>query len=282
MNEAYPSYTYFIRWSEYDKQYYGVRSGNKCAPEDDLLIHYFTSSPPTKEFMREHGMPDIVRIDKTFDNSKDARDYELHFLRENNVVNDDRWLNRSHGSPPIRNKPHTKETKKKMSDASKGEKNHMFGKKGKLHHNYGMKHTPESIQKMRDALANGNHPCHGKTFEEIYGEEEAKIKRKTLSEKKLGEGNPMYGKSGAENPIFTGYYITPWGKFASTVEFVENSPIYISGDTLRGYCKKNNQKIISRQAVSQSNFLTKDMIGKTFKEIGFDFEPAKNKSGEVI
>ena len=94
----YQAYTYFVKWSEHDRQYYGVRYTqelNDRSPEEDLWIEYFSSSPHVKEFREKHGEPDIILIDQKFDNPDEACDYEVEFLQENNVVEDERWLNRN-------------------------------------------------------------------------------------------------------------------------------------------------------------------------------------------
>ena len=50
-----------------------------------------------------------------------------------------------------RGKQHTEAYKRKMSEFMKGENNPNFGKFGKEHQRYGVKHTPEAIEKMRAA-----------------------------------------------------------------------------------------------------------------------------------
>lgn len=117
----YTPYTYLIGWAEMNQFYYGVRWANKCAPEDDLWVHYFTSSTSVKEFRKTHGEPDIVKVDRTFDNKNDAIAYEFAYLMENNTIKSDNWLNKS--AFPVRDNTGRKrpEHSKKMS----GENNPM-------------------------------------------------------------------------------------------------------------------------------------------------------------
>ena len=49
-----------------------------------------------------------------------------------------------------------------MSDAHKGEKSYMFGKKGELAPNYGRKHNEQSKEKMSKSTSGENHPMYGK------------------------------------------------------------------------------------------------------------------------
>ena len=86
MKNIYQSYTYLIGWEKLDRWYYGVRTANKCESEDDLWIHYFTSSKYVHEFRKEHGDPDIKEIDECFDDGKDAVEYEHGFLTENRIA----------------------------------------------------------------------------------------------------------------------------------------------------------------------------------------------------
>ena len=95
MSNIYQPYTYQITWTEHNKNYYGVRWANKCVPKDDLWTHYFTSSQKVKQYRKEFGEPDIIKIDKIFDSVEDARNYEIQFLTENNCVKSTLWLNAS-------------------------------------------------------------------------------------------------------------------------------------------------------------------------------------------
>lgn len=76
--------------------------------------------------------------------------------------------------------------------------------------------------------------------------------------------------TGTHHYGFKGYYITPLGKYPSVAEAVE----YGYPKTLPKWCKEND-KIIGKYSVSQSPMLSRDDIGKTFKEIGYSFEKAK-------
>lgn len=70
------------------------------------------------------------------------------------------------------NGQHVEETKKKISEAQKGQKNHMYGKKA----------SEETKRKMRES-----HKNRPKIYTEEY--------RKKMSERVRGEKHPMYGKT---------------------------------------------------------------------------------------
>ena len=87
-------YTYLIGWSHYKKFYYGVRFSKDCHPSD-LFVKYFTSSKSVSCMIKEHGMPDIIQIRKTFSNEKDARNWEHKVLTKIKAVERNDFLNRT-------------------------------------------------------------------------------------------------------------------------------------------------------------------------------------------
>lgn len=80
-------------------------------------------------------------------------------------------------------------------------------------------------------------------------------------------------KTGNLNPKFNGYYITPIGRFDSLTKASEI--LYLSKPTIRSWCKTAT-KTINIHSIKQSKYLKslkESPMGKTFREIGFDFEP---------
>lgn len=115
------SYTYLLRWSEYDMSYYGFRCGNKSDPIDDLWKKYFTSSSYVKKFREEFGDPDIVLVDREFEDKLEAKLYETTYLRSVGVPGNEKWLNKSDGSKHFfHGNSHSDESKKKMSEKKSG------------------------------------------------------------------------------------------------------------------------------------------------------------------
>ena len=79
------------------------------------------------------------------------------------------------------------ETRKKISEAQTGPKNHRYGKTGENSHWYGKSHSDETKQKMSNANKGENNPNYGKSHSEES--------RRKMSESRKGENNPNYGKS---------------------------------------------------------------------------------------
>lgn len=135
--------------------------------------------------------------------------------------------------------PATQETRKKMSESRLGTKRNSATK-----------------EKMSKAQSGENNPMSGKNHSE---ENRRKI------------GRSLAGKyTGVRNSQFKGYYVTPYGKF-TTVNELGNNIKNISKGTVFVWCK-NCETIITKNMVGVSKFLTKDMVGKTFRDIGFYME----------
>ncbi len=75
-------------------------------------------------------------------------------------------------------------------------------------------------------------------------------------------------QTGTGNSRFKGYYITPWGKFASLDAAALDT---VSRFSINSWCK-NNTRIIRKQAIWQCAYLSDNDCGKTFDELGFAFE----------
>jgi len=120
-------------------------------------------------------------------------------------------------------------------------------KSGKFNPNYGSKRTLSTrIQMSKSAKI--------KLF--------TKEHRNNMSKRQLGENHFR----------FSGYYITPWGKFTTSKEA---STKFIKFQMIIKWCK-NSDKIITNRMITPSKYLTslKEFpLGKTLKEIGFDFIP---------
>jgi hypothetical protein len=72
-------------------------------------------------------------------------------------------------------------------------------------------------------------------------------------------------KKGENNPQFTGYFVTPWGKFSSSVDAANCAPYKCNPPLIRRWCKDNNEKIFTRPKFS-------DWAGKTPAQLGFGFD----------
>ncbi|MGZ4850601.1 MAG: hypothetical protein ACXV2C_04395 [Candidatus Bathyarchaeia archaeon] len=88
-------YTYLIGWSHLDKWYYGVRYRKGCHP-GDLWKPYRTSSKIVKQFIRDHGEPDVIEVRRTFVDKKAATIWEHKVLKRLKVNITDKWLNKTY------------------------------------------------------------------------------------------------------------------------------------------------------------------------------------------
>jgi len=100
MNKIYKPYTYAIGWSKYKIWYYGVRISKKSYV-GDIWVEYFTSSTIVKEFVKNNGNPDIIKICRVFDNIDDAILHEYKFLSKVKVHKNPHFLN-AHCAPAFK------------------------------------------------------------------------------------------------------------------------------------------------------------------------------------
>jgi hypothetical protein len=118
MNQHVP-FTYLVGWKEINQWYYGARYAQGCHP-DDLWVTYFTSSSYVKELREKHGEPDVIQIRRTFTSAEDALRWETTVLRRV-LGKSSQWINQKKNMWPLVNpRPHSEETKRKISEAKKG------------------------------------------------------------------------------------------------------------------------------------------------------------------
>lgn len=131
----------------------------------------------------------------------------------------------------------------------------------KLYNSY---YNGYNMTKGGNVLRGENHPSFGVPL--------TLKQKKHLSKINSGKNNAHYGKIGKLSSRFSGYYHTPFGRLESTYE-ISKYTNDITGATLRKWCKKYSNKKICKNATSHSKYLTEDMLGKTYRELGFWFEP---------
>src|SRR5574343_95379 len=111
-------FTYLIGWSKTNMFYYGVRWSKSCLPSD-IMNTYFTSSKIVQEYISENNYPDIIIIDRIFDDNENAREYEHKFLKFHNAKYNGNFLNKSNGNKDLFTgiiKPFSQETIQKLRD----------------------------------------------------------------------------------------------------------------------------------------------------------------------
>lgn len=109
-----------------------------------------------------------------------------------------------------------------------------------------------------------------------------KIKSKE-TRRKISKANKGKSKSKAHirkliESQSIGSWITPWGIFVSSKEAVRESKYTIVQSTILKWCRFNNTTTITNKHIGQSKFLNISHLGKTFKEIGFDFIETEHSS----
>jgi hypothetical protein len=115
------SYTYYLYHIPTGLKYYGARYANKVSPENDLWIHYFSSSKKVHELIEKYGKESFqYQIRKTFKTKEECLDWEERFLRKINVIKRNDWLNSNIGGKNFYIPIVTKETREKMSLSQRG------------------------------------------------------------------------------------------------------------------------------------------------------------------
>jgi hypothetical protein len=98
---------------------------------------------------------------------------------------------------PFYNKSHSEEARRKISEAAKGENNYWYGKS----------HSNETKKKISEANKGENHPLYGKSHSEETKIKMSEVKkgkcfseehRRKISAATTGKNHPLYGKSPSE------------------------------------------------------------------------------------
>lgn len=155
----------------------------------------------------------------------------------------------------------SEETRRKQSNAQKGKiLNSEIRKKisktltGRIKSNEHRKNLSNSLK------------GYEKTQEHITAISDSRKGSKWTEEQKekLKQTRPNRGEN---NPIFEGWYVTPWGVFSTPKLAVDSAFFSITENTIRKYCKYHNEKIITN-----NHPIKKEYVGKTPKELGYGFQ----------
>ena len=154
--------------------------------------------------------------------------------------------------------------KEANSKSMSGKNNPSFGKDP---WNKGIKSSPHIIKAAREGAKRWRD--NGGMSQEYKN----KISKALKGRKKPDGFGEKLSKaiSGKNHYRFKGYYHTPHGKLTASTEIEDIIPNHL----VRRWCK-NSSKIISRSSYSQSDYLQSygpDIIGLTFEELGFYYEP---------
>lgn len=129
----------------------------------------------------------------------------------------------------------------------------------KLH--TGKKISDEHKQLLSDSWKDNNPHKAGKDSH-LYGTTRPDTIKKKISETKKS--------SPEKNAAFKGYYVTPVGKFASSEQAAVEVCLFV--ENVRRRCSQSST-IINNRHIANNKDLSINDIGKTFKELGWDFLP---------
>jgi hypothetical protein len=129
------------------------------------------------------------------------------------------------------------------------------------------KKMPESHSIASSKRWKENNPNKPGVLSHFFGISKSAEAKAKISETK--KNNPE------KNAAFKGYYITPAGKFASSTLASEATGIFV--ENVRRRCSSPSTTINKRHLVSNKDLSSND-LGKSFKELGWDFLPAPCES----
>lgn len=146
--------------------------------------------------------------------------------------------------------------------------------------------TSSTFTKAREAFAKENSKLHSNKKISDHQKEQNSIRMKGNTFHKKGIESHLFNKPRSESikakisetkrlfpenhPNFTGYYITPFGRFSSNRLAAKLSGV--SQDTIHSRCK-NSSSVVTLKHILRPVLLEEKDLGKTFKELGWDFEP---------
>lgn len=237
-----------------------VKFAKGCLPSQ-LGTTYFSSSPKVQRLIKSHGIENFTfEIRQIFNDINKARTWETKILTK--FLNHPKFLNihKNDGFCKIDNS---------------GCKNPMYGT---IAPNRGIPHKQETIQKISESCSGEKNGFYGKHHSEEF--KQRRSDELSGISMNIGEDNPFYGKTHSdENRVkisqavkerfdkrFQGNtYHTPHGTFCNLRDSELQNLSYLS---VHNWCSTPDRKI-TQQMTIRSKYLTKNMIGKTFREIGF-------------
>jgi group I intron endonuclease len=181
----------------------------------------YNRNPYWHNIVNKHGYTiNIIHTDISW---KDACEIEKELIakygRKNLGLGN--LVNCTDGGDGILGLVHSEETRQKMSEARKGEKNHMFGKthseetrqklseagRGEKHRMFGKTHSEETRNKISEAQKGKTHSKESRQKMSearkgekhyLFGKTHSKESRQKISEAQKGEKNHMFGKTHSE------------------------------------------------------------------------------------
>jgi hypothetical protein len=178
------SYTYLIKHIPTNQFYYGVRYAKNCSPSD-LWKTYFTSSKKVAKLIEQYGKDTFVyEIRKVFDDVEHAQNWEKKVLKRMRIPHRNDFLNHRY-SYSI---PSMLGSSHPLYEVGHKEKSKL---KMSISH-MGKKLSQQTKEKMSNSRLGEKNPCFGKFGEEhpAYGSKKSVDFKNKMSEL-LKTNNPM-------------------------------------------------------------------------------------------
>lgn len=241
-------YTYLITNTNTNMKYIGVRSCN-CLPENDS---YMGSSKYLTEDIRQESLANFTKeILSLFETRVEAINEEIRLHNLYDVAKNPEYYNKAKQTSTGFDTTGTTGTRTPESIQRQSESLKQYYKQHGTN-NIGSKRTDKQRSDMTK-----NHHCWKNIDHPMLGKKHSAESKKKNRESQIGSKSSRY----------VGNYTTPWGEF-------ESSPLaateFMSPRVVSDYCV-NNDKIITKQAVSQSQFLVSNDVGKSRRDLGFYF-----------
>lgn len=269
---------------------------------------YYGSGRNLKRAIKKYGKKNFHReILFEFDTSEEAYKKEIEivncdFLKEYDGqiynISPGGYGGRIYTTPPWLGKKHTEEEKRKISESNRGkvipeeERARMSIRQKERMAKMDPDTKAEIYRKMVESSV-------GRVMSEETRKKMSVINkgripsdetRQKISEANKGKGNPRLAEinkdpekirktvekvtglyKGENSSSFAGYWVTPFGKFGSLETAAIGS--LCSKHVIYLRCKRDNEQTITNKCVNKKSFLVDSDIGKTWKELGWSFEP---------
>lgn len=234
------------------KYYIGVHSGVND-PEND---GYMSSSQDINDLINNYG---INRFEKTiitiWKSRKLAVQHEIKLHEEYNVKDNPLFYNKANQTS--------------TGFDTSGKPMHPNTKKGLLKAITGRPCSEKVKKKNRQRNRLATNPWRKENRNGLLGNEFTSETARACALKRVKEGRHNFQNADEKHPMFKGYYHTPNGKYTSAPRAAYGG---LNGYDIRYYCG-NPYKVISKKRAKKSPVMTDKDVGKTFKELGFWFDP---------
>lgn len=219
---------------------------------EDIDDGYLGSGTVFQKALKKYGKDNFHREILEFaDSPESLNELEKRYITMEDIQSDNCYNQMSGGKNGF---IFSSETKKKISEAIKGENNGMYGITGENHPMYG-KHRSEETKEKISYAHKGKH-----------NSEEAKIK---MSEARKGEKHPMYGKHHSEytkrkiSDSLKGHHHNEESK-----KKMSEAKKHMSEDTKRKISEANKGKTLSEDIKRKMSEAKKLMTEDTKQKIG--------------